>query len=174
MVAGWRGASNDSRYVMGVVSGAAGGSGALYSLLQPRPKPPPAVDPNERACTVFREMLLRDTFTETGRRLHELADDLGAIHTDPAETDSAAVGLVRRYAGNLERASALLDIQVPHAATVARMGSTYPSFSDAARGRLSLLADHLDRVGAQWREWRWLVGRSQRDALGFLALVERP
>jgi hypothetical protein len=57
---------------------------------------------------------------------------------------------------------------------MARTASAYPKFNEAARGRLALVADQLDHIGAEWRTWRWLVGRSQKDALSFLAMAERP
>jgi hypothetical protein len=53
------------RQTLGTLSGAVGGAGALFSLLRPRPRPPPYIDPAERALTSTREMLLRDAFAET-------------------------------------------------------------------------------------------------------------
>ena len=173
LVAGMREADPEFRQMLGNVSGIVGGSGALYSIVRPRPKQPPWVDPNERMKTLVREMLLHDTFVETGHRLREVSDELGAIHPDSSATDSATVDVAHRYAGVIDRASALLDVEVPHETTVARSGGDYANFNDAARARLSRLADRLDAVVAQWKAWRWLAGKSQRVTLEHLTFVEQ-
>jgi hypothetical protein len=167
---GWGGASTITRTRLGVVSGAAG---SVFGML--RPKAPTSTDGlDDHTRTVFREMLLRDTFEETWRQIHELSGDLEDIQDATAPDDSALIALVHHYSGTVERISTVLDVQVPHAATVARTSSGYEGFSDSAGAQLTRLADRLDWLGADWRGWRWLVGRSQRDALGFLALLEQP
>jgi hypothetical protein len=174
IVAAARDADPETRNRLAQVSGWVGGSGALFNLLRPRPKPPPYVDPSVRAQTAVREMMVRDTYSETATALRDLMAELDAVNGAGMASDSAAVTLARRYTEALVSTSAILDIQVPHAAAIARQGSSYPGFNPDARARLAALADHMELVSRQWRSWRWLTGRSQRSALGFLALVERP
>jgi hypothetical protein len=172
LAAGMRDADPEMRERLGYIGGAAGGVGALFSMLRPRPKPAPYVDPVVRARTMFREEQLRVAYAEAAGRLHELAAELGAMEADPAPTDSAAIELIHRYSGVLELTSSIYDTQVPHVAMLALSIGEDPSFSEPARIRLSGLVRHLDRSEAEWRAWRWLVARSQRGALGYLAQVK--
>jgi hypothetical protein len=82
--------------------------------------------------------------------------------------------LTRRYSAALAQASSLFDLEIPHAQAMAQQCGEYPGFNETARRRLGVLADNLTGVEQAWREWRWLAGRSQRNALAFLGLVERP
>jgi hypothetical protein len=173
MVMGMRDGDPDVRQTLGTVSGAVGGSGALFSMVRPRPKPGPWVDPNERMKAMVHEMLLREAFNETGRRLRELSDELGAMRPDSTTGQAASLEIAQRYAGALDRAGALFDVEVPHLSTLARQGGDNANFDPAARARLARGAERLDAVVAQWRSWRWLVGKSQRDALEYAAMVGR-
>ena len=167
-----RDASENTRSTLALSAGAIGGAGALFNLLRPRPQPPPAVDPNERMRTMFRGLQLGDAF-ELAEALSAFAAEMEAIGAMPAATDSAMVIVARRYSGALGRAESVFEIQLPHAATVAREASGYASFSPSARGRLGTLSAHVDRAVDEWRARRWLVERSQRVTMGWLVSVDR-
>ncbi len=168
-----RDASENTRSTLALSAGAIGGSGALFNLLRPRPRPPPAIDPNERMRTMFRALQLGDAFKETAEALSGIASEMEAIAALPAATDSAVVIVARRYLSALGRAESAFDVQLPHAASVAREASGYASFSSGARRRLAALAAQFDRTVDEWRQRRWLVERAERVTLDWLAIVER-
>ena len=173
LVMGMKNADPEMRQTLGNVAGIVGGTGGMFNMVRPRPKPAPWVDPNEKMRMLIRDTQLRDVFSESSRRLRELAVEFASIAPDSAMPDSAAAELTHRYAGAVDRVSAMFDVEVPHEATVGRAAAAEPQFNTAARARLAGHADHLDAVIAQWREWRWLVGKSQRAALEWRALTEQ-
>ena len=83
------------------------------------------------------------------------------------------VFVARRYVSALGRAESVFDVQLTHAASVAREAGGYAGFSPGARGRLVVLDAHVDRNLGDWRARRWLVERSKRVTVDWLGAVDR-
>lgn len=170
----WYGMSHETHVALGYVGGGAGGAGAVFNLVRPRHAPPPPPDPHETIRTISREWMLRETCGEAEERMRALVAELRGLVAAPAATAEQRVELARRYASALSRAQAVIDHPVTRAAAAARSASTYAPFSGNARDRLAELAGRYDAIVAAWHERRALVTRSERNALAYLVLADRP
>ena len=83
------------------------------------------------------------------------------------------VTLARRYSNALPTLE-LLRSEMARSSALARACAQHPGFDRKARDRFGVLASHLAEIGALCQERRWLLERSSRNALDYLALVDHP
>jgi hypothetical protein len=168
------GASPQTRSVLAYVGGSAAGVGGVLKALMTRPPSRPATDSIERMQTLNLETGLRETLYETERAAELLWEEVRGMALDSCATDEQVVWLARRYVNALQRVSVIVDSQVARSLAIARSCAECPGFVAESRERCGTLASHLDTLGELWQERRWLVERSKRNTLDYLALADRP
>jgi hypothetical protein len=151
-----------------------GASGITNVFNASRSRRPSAADPIDRIRLVGLESDLRRSLQETERAAESLYGELRDMALDSCATDQPTVPLALGYTNALPAATMLLDLRVSRSAEIARSCAEHPGFDQESRERLGKLASHLDSVGRVWRERRWLIERSHRNALEFLVFSDRP
>jgi hypothetical protein len=168
------GASPQTRSVLAYVGGSAAGVGGVFSRLATGSSSRPAMDTTERMHTLDLEADLYASVDETEHAALLLWAELRGLALDSCATDEQAVWLARRYVNALEVASTIVDSRIARSSAIARSCGERPGFAGESRERCEVLASHLDALGALWQERRWLLERSKRNTLDFLALADRP
>lgn len=174
VIASLSSASAPTRSVLGYVGGSAAGVGGVLSALIARPSSPPAMDNIDRMHALDLETDLRASIYETERAAESLWEDLQGMALDSCVTDQQIAWLARRYVNALQEASVFVDSRVTGTAANAWSCAEHPGFTAKSREHCGAFASHLDTVDAMWQERRWLVERSKRNTLDYLALTDRP
>lgn len=167
-------AAPQTQRVLAYVGGAAAGIGSVFRR---RGEPPPsrsAMESDERIRMIGLASDLRDAIQDNERDAEALWEELRSMALDSCATRDQTVLLARRYANALSAASVLLDSRLPRSAKIAQSCARHPGFEAETRARFGALATHHAEVGDAWQERQWLFGRSSRNVLEFLALVDRP
>ena len=174
LVATLSGASSQTRSVLGYVGGSAATVSGVVNRLMARPPSESGADAIDQVHTLDLASKLRDSVHETELAAELAWRELRGIALDSCATDAQAVSLARRYANACERASVIINSRMAASLAIARSCARHPGFAAESRERCETLASHLDAVGAVWQKRQWLLERSKRNTLDYLALADRP
>jgi len=174
VVAALSGASPQTRSVLAYVGGSAAGVSGVFDRWLARSTPHSPADSIERTHLLDLESNLCDSVHDTEVAVESLWIELRSMARDSCTTSEQVVWLARRYANVLHESSVIIDSRVVRSLSIARSCAECPGLAPESRERCGALASQLDAAVALWQERRWLIERSEKNALDYLVLADRP